>query len=79
MLPEEQLDKLVNDVAEIKAALRYNGVGLIPTMNKHECKLDELESQHNKLQRTVFVLIGVLAGANILQSTALAILSNMII
>lgn len=48
---EEKVDSLMTDVAEIRAALKYNGIGLIPTFEQHCIQDREFRADYYKFKR----------------------------
>ncbi len=66
MTLEDKVDKLVTDVAEIKAALKYNGIGLIPTFEQH-CNQDrEFRGDYYKFKRQITMILCLAAGSGAL-------------
>ena len=64
---EEKVDSLVNDVTEIKTALKgYNGLGLIPAFEAH-CKADE------RFRNIAFIIFGILIGSGVLTVSILQV------
>ena len=60
---EGKVDHLIEDVAEIRAALKYNGIGLIPSFEQH-CNQDrEFRADYYKFKRTVFVVTAFVVGS----------------
>jgi len=59
---DEKVDTLIKDVAEIKAALKYNGIGLIPTFEQHCIQDRQFRSDYysfkRKVMATFFFLLG---------------------
>lgn len=74
MTPEEKIDKLVTDVAEIRTALKYNGSGLIPAFTEH-CKQDrEFRKDYYKFKRTCIGTFFFILGSGVLGAGAYSLI-----
>jgi len=63
---DEKVDSLIKDVAEIKAALKYNNIGLIPTFEQH-CNQDrEFRQDYYSFKRKVLAVFFFLLGSGVL-------------
>ena len=63
MTLEEKVDKLIEDVTEIKTALKYNGMGLIPTFEQHCIQDRELRQDYYKFKRWGIGILCFLIGS----------------
>ena len=76
MTLEEKVDSLVSDVAEIKAALKYNGIGLIPTFEQHCCQDREFRQDYYKFKRWAIGIFCFLAGSGVISMSVFQILGG---
>lgn len=68
---DKKLDTVADSVARVESALKYDGVGLIPSFQKHCEENQEFQRDYNKLKILVFTLIGAVAGLDIITNLIL--------
>ncbi len=74
---EEKVDQLMSDVDQIKAMLKYNNIGLIPSFEQH-CNQDrELRQDYYKFKRQCMLIFGGLVGSGVLGASIWELVSRL--
>ncbi len=63
---EDKVDTLIKDVSEIKATLKYNGMGLIPTFEQHCAQDREFRQDYYSFKRRCTAIFFFLLGSGVL-------------
>lgn len=70
---EEKVDTLMEDMMEVKTALKYNGTGLIPSFEKH-CEQDRgFREDYYKFKRVAIGVFFFMVGSGAIGFSAVKI------
>jgi len=84
---DTKVDNLTVGIAEIKAALTYDDIGLIPTVTrlatdfkdfkgKHEDEFEGFKKEYYSFRKIVFIVIGSLVGSGALGAGVYELLNS---
>ena len=76
MTLDEKVDRLAEDMAEVKAALKYNDIGLIPTFEQHCIQDREFKQDYYKFKRWVWGIFCFLVGSGVISISIIKVLGG---